>query len=58
MVPCKEEIVKVKAHKLFDEHYDYWLNTVEDHWNYDDMQADERLRKYYISFDGVLADPD
>ena len=54
----KEEAMKVKAHKLFDEHFDNWLSEIEDHWNYKDMLAYERLRKYYISFDGVLADPD
>ncbi len=50
--------MKVKAHKLFDEHYDNWLSEIEDHWDYDDCIADERFRKYYTSFDGVLADPD
>jgi len=50
--------VRVKAHKLYDEHFDNWLSEIEDHWNYNDLIADTRLRKYYISFDGVLADPD
>lgn len=50
--------MNVTAHKLFDERYANWLSEIEDHWNYRDCNADERLRKYYISFDGVLADPD
>lgn len=50
--------MKVTAHKLFDEHFDNWLSEAEDHWNYDDFIKNERWRKYYISFDGVFADPD
>lgn len=50
--------MRVKAHKLYDEHFDNWLSEIEDHWNFNDLIADTRLLKYYISFDGFLADPD
>lgn len=44
-----------KALKLSDEHFDNWNEEIEDRWEYQDMKADEKWRKHWISFDSVLA---
>ncbi len=49
--------MKVKAHKLYDEHIDNWASDIEDHYEYADMKANDHLRVKWISFDCLLADP-
>ena len=50
--------MQVRALKLFDARIDNWAGEIEDHYEYADFIADDRLRVEWISFDAVLADPD
>jgi hypothetical protein len=50
--------VAIRSHKLRDRDFgDEWVSTIEDRWNYDDFLQNERWRKDWISFDGVLHCP-
>ena len=50
--------MKAKAIKLFDVKIDNWAKEIEDHYEYTDMKNNDKIRKSWISFDGVLSDPD
>jgi hypothetical protein len=45
----------IRSHKLKNRHFGgEWFDRVEDRLNYDDLIADKRWRKDWISFDGVV----
>jgi hypothetical protein len=45
----------IRSHKLKDRHFGgEWHDRIVDRWDYDDMLADPRWRKDWISFDGVV----
>ena len=47
--------MKVRALKLKDRNFgSEWADVTEHRWNYDDFLRDERWRKDWISFDGVV----
>jgi hypothetical protein len=50
--------MKTYSHPLRTHDFgDAWKDRVENRWNYADFLADERWRKDWISFDGVVAHP-
>ena len=47
--------MKIRSLKLKDRDFaQEWPEIIEDHWNYNDFLKDERWRKDWISFDGVV----
>lgn len=48
----------VRSHKLKNRDYgDEWGSAIQDHWNYEQFIEDDRWRKDWISFDGVVHCP-
>jgi len=50
--------MRVRAIKLYDACIDNWGSEIEDRYEYRDFKADDKLRVEWISFDGILCDPD
>lgn len=59
MIPMSVAAMQgVRSHKLKNRDYgDEWDSTIKDHWNYEQFIEDERWRKDWISFDGVVHCP-